>query len=75
MRTSSTALTDQPASSSGFMSGPLDENANAEPTANTSPDGAKRGVSRSGTVARVGTISGTGAVGADMRRRSVRTVQ
>ena len=42
MRTSRAAPSDQPASSSGLMNGPLDENASADATAMTSPDGAHR---------------------------------
>ena len=38
IRTSSAAPSDQPASSSGLMNGPLEENASAEATPMTSPD-------------------------------------
>ena len=38
IRTRSAAPSDQPASSSGLMNGPLDENASADATAMTSPD-------------------------------------
>ena len=59
MRTSSAAPSDQPASSSGLMNGPLEENARADATARTRPDVLTR---RTGSAP----MTGRDAVGAAM---------